>query len=187
MPKNLKTLAFVTVCSLVPVSALEGQAAAVLPRPVIAAEYELARVGQGQLSYFGFSIYDASLWTSGGRFNGFVTGRPVALSLWYRRAFSDAELVAITRKAWHKLGFAATGRQAEWLANLERIWVDVAAGDNLTTVVIPGSETLFYDENGRLGRIADPLFGPAFLAIWLDPDSVVADLRVALLGGDREL
>ena len=36
--------------------------------------------------------------------------------------------------------------------------------------------------SGLVGRIDDPEFGPAFLAIWLDPRSIVRDLRVQLLG-----
>jgi hypothetical protein len=33
-----------------------------------------------------------------------------------------------------------------------------------------------------MGQVDDPAFGPAFLSIWLDPSSVVGDLRVQLLG-----
>ena len=61
-------------------------------------------------------------------------------------------------------------------------WWDVAPGDNVTTVVVPGGATRFYDGRGFRGRIDDPDFGPAFLSIWLDSRSVVGDLRVRLLG-----
>ena len=53
----------------------------------------------------------------------------------------------------------------------------------MTTVVEAGGATRFYDEQRLVGRIDDPEFGPAFLAIWLDPRSIVRDLRVQLLGG----
>jgi hypothetical protein len=36
-----------------------------------------------------------------------------------------------------------------------------------------------------MGQVDDPAFGPSFLAIWLDPRSVVGDLRVQLLGAER--
>ena len=52
----------------------------------------------------------------------------------------------------------------------------------MTTVVEAGGATRFYDAERLLGRIDDPEFGPAFLAIWLDPRSIVRDLRVKLLG-----
>ena len=52
----------------------------------------------------------------------------------------------------------------------------------MTAVVVPGRETRFYDATGLLGVVDDPDFGPAYLRIWLDQRSAVADLRVALLG-----
>jgi hypothetical protein len=48
---------------------------------------------------------------------------------------------------------------------------------------MPGGPTRFYDQRGRFAQVDDPAFGPAFLAIWLDPRSVVSDLRRDLLGG----
>jgi hypothetical protein len=76
-------------------------------------------------------------------------------------------------------------QRERWLASLRPLWSDVRPGDNVTTVVVPGQATRFYDERGLMGQIDDPEFGPAFLSIWLDSRSVVADLRVQLLGLDR--
>ena len=70
-----------------------------------------------------------------------------------------------------------------WLAELRSFWTDVAPGQNVTTVVLPAGPTRFYDLRGRFGQVDDPAFGPAFLSIWLDPRSVVSDLRIHLLGG----
>ncbi|HSN71596.1 MAG TPA: chalcone isomerase family protein [Steroidobacteraceae bacterium] len=157
-------------------------ASASLPAAVADGEYGLAEVGSGKLSFFGFSIYDASLWTADGEFAGFVAGRPVALSLWYKRAFSRSELLDITRKAWERLGTGSQAQRAGWLEQLEAVWNDVDPGDNMTAVVLPGRETRFYDQTGFKGRIDDPELGPAFLGIWLDRESVVGDLRAELLG-----
>jgi len=49
--------------------------------------------------------------------------------------------------------------------------------------VVPGSETVFFDDRGLLGRVRDPAFGPAFLRIWLDSRTAIQDLRAQLLGG----
>jgi hypothetical protein len=154
-----------------------------LPQPVIEQGYELRRVGAGELRWLGFPIYDASLWTSTGRYTGFGSGGTVALSLWYQRSFSRAELVRITEHAWKKLGQPSPEQRDRWLAELRRTWSDVAPGHNVTTVVIPNGPTRFYDQQGRFAQVDDPAFGPAFLAIWLDPRSVVSDLRLQLLGG----
>jgi hypothetical protein len=166
--------------ALLSFGALDAEAR--LPAAVAASDFDLQQVGRGELRYFGFSIYDASLWTPGGEFVGFLEGRPVALSLWYKRSFSRDELVDITAQAWRKLGTVPVPQQRQWTAQLGRIWNDVTAGDNMTTIVLPGRATVFYDQRGRVGRIDDPQFGPAFLNIWLDRQSVVGDLRAALLG-----
>lgn len=159
--------------------------AAELPAPVQQQAYGLRPVGSGELRWLGFAIYDAGLWTSSGQYAGFGPRETVALSLDYQRAFSRAELLKITETAWRKLGQPEAARREAWLAELERIWSDVAPGDNVTTVVVPGGPTRFYDRHRRFGEVGDPAFGPAFLAIWLDPRSVVRDLRVQLLGTPR--
>lgn len=152
-----------------------------LPEPVAEADYELRRVGSGDLSWLGRPVYAASLWTPAGRFEGYASGEPVALSLWYQRSFSREELVRITRTAWRLLD-VPQGRRDAWAATLEGLWSDVAPGDNLTAVVLPGRATRFYDEERLLGEISDPAFGPAFLSIWLDSRSVLPGLRARLLG-----
>jgi hypothetical protein len=143
---------------------------------------QLLKVGGGQLSWLGMDIYDASLWTDTGRYEGFADGRTVALSLWYRRSFTRDELLGITNTAWKRLDLDPGSRE-RWLVELRGLWSDVRPGDNVTTVVEAGGATRFYDDSRYLGRVDDPAFGPAFLAIWLDPRSVVRDLRVQLLGG----
>jgi hypothetical protein len=155
-----------------------------LPGAVTDQGYTLRRVGSGELRWLGFPIYDASLWTSTGRYAGFGPDDTVALSLWYQRGFSREQLVSITETAWKKLGQPDAAQRERWAGELRRIWNDVAPGSNVTTVVIPGGPTRFYDQRGRFAEVDDPDFGPAFLAIWLHPRSVVADLRRQLLGGD---
>ncbi|MCM2311225.1 MAG: chalcone isomerase family protein [Steroidobacteraceae bacterium] len=156
--------------------------ASTLPDPVVEQGYPLRKVGAGELRWLGFPIYDASLWTSTGRYSGRGAGETVALSLWYQRSFSRAELLRITEIAWKKLGQPDVAQRERWLNVLLREWTDVAPGDNVTAVVTPDGPTRFYDQRGRFAQVDDPAFGPAFLAIWLDPRSVVSDLRLQLLG-----
>jgi hypothetical protein len=160
---------------------LPATQAATLPQPVANDEYALLRVGAGKLAWLGKPIYEASLWTVDGEFNGYSPGSPIALSLWYGRAFSRDQLLWITNTAWRRLDAGTPEQRKAWLAALESVWLDVAAGDNQTAVVVPGKSIRFYDQRGLLGQIDDPELGPAFLSIWLDSRSVVADLRVKLL------
>jgi hypothetical protein len=160
--------------------------ASTLPDAVVAQGYPLRKVGSGELRWLGVDIYDASLWTSTGHYRGFASDQTVALSLLYQRSFSRDELIRITETAWRKLGNTRPEQRVRWVAELRRSWADVAPGQNVTTVVLPEGPTRFYDQNGRFGQVDDPAFGPAFLSIWLDPRSVVSDLRVRLLGGREQ-
>jgi hypothetical protein len=153
-----------------------------LPPAVAGVNYGLREVGAGRLSWLGRPVYEASLWTTHGRFEGYADGSPVALSLWYERSFSRDQLLRITRTAWRLLDAATPAQRKAWLAALESVWRDVGPGDNQTAIVLPGKATIFYDQRELLGQIDDPEFGPAFLSIWLDSRSVVGDLRVQLLG-----
>ena len=164
-----------------------ADAAADLPPSVEQDGFQLAQVGEGRLTWLGFGIYEASLWTPGGRFTGFRDGEPVALALWYERKFTREQLIEITSGEWERLELAPAPVRAAWVQQLERLWQDVRKGDNLTAVVVPGRETVFYNDAGLLGRLRDPDFGPAFLRIWLDTRTVIQDLRVQLLGGPGDI
>jgi hypothetical protein len=158
-----------------------------LPAPLKQEGFAARQVGGGLLTWYGFEIYAASLWTADGEFAGLGADlrQPVAFSLWYRRSFSRERLIEITVKGWSEFNLATPQQQALWTAQLAKIWVDTTPGANLTTVVMPGGETRFYNAERRLGSIADPAFGPAFLGIWLDErtrGTRLEHLRTALLG-----
>jgi hypothetical protein len=142
----------------------------------------LQEVGHGRLRWFGADIYQASLWSADGRAPGADGERALALSLAYERRFSRSELIRITAGEWQRLALAGAETRARWAVLLEGLWPDVRPGDTLTAIVLPGAETRFYDGRGPIGRIADPAFGPAYLAIWLDPRTAVRELRGELLG-----
>lgn len=182
--RNRPALAALT-CALFALGWMADTAAqaGVLPKPVVEQGYPLRKVGAGELRWLGMAIYEASLWTSTGRYTGFGPGETVALSLDYQRSFKRDELIRITDIAWRRLGNTDPAQRERWLAELRRAWSDVAPGQNVTTVVVPGGPTRFYDQRGRFGQVDDPAFGPAFLSIWLDPRSVVGDLRIRLIGG----
>jgi hypothetical protein len=186
MPLPLRYFRSMTL-ALAAAAALLGQPARAsgLPDMVLRGDYDLQRVGAGELRWLGRPIYQASLWTAAGHFTGYSPGEPVALSLSYQRKFSRDELLRITSTAWRLLGSTPPDQSESWLAALRTFWSDVGPGDNVTTVVVPGQATRFYDQRGYMGQIDDPEFGPAFLSIWLDSRSVVGDLRVQLLGLER--
>jgi hypothetical protein len=150
-----------------------------LPVAVRAEGFELAQVGGDELSLYGFRVYHASLWAPSGLY---APAKPHALSLHYRRGFTKQRLVDITLTAWGKAGIGSEAQRKEWATRLLHIWHDVAKGDVLAAVVVPGRETRFYNAGDLLGRIEDKDFGPAYLGIWLGENTLLPDLRASLLG-----
>lgn len=157
-----------------------------LPAPLKQEGFEARQVGGGLLTWFGFEIYEASLWTPDGNFTGLdKLQQPTALSLWYRRGFSRDRLIEITQNGWTEFDLATPLQQERWSAQLARIWVDTEKGSNMTALVTPGGETRFYSAQRFLGSVSDAAFGPAFLGIWLDArahGTRLENLRIALLG-----
>lgn len=172
----LATVAALWLSSGVPAFAA---AATDLP-PVIRQDgFEFAPVGGDELSLYGFRVYHASLWAPSGRYH---PEQPTAFTLHYRRGFTKQRLVEITQSAWAKAGVGTDAQRKAWANRLLGIWHDVAKGDILAAVVVPGRETRFYNAAGLLGRIEDKEFGPAYLGIWLGENTLLPDLRTSLLG-----
>ena len=98
-----------------------------------------------------------------------------------------------TEGEWHKSfveaivapGFTLLGA-AIWFARrrlLDEAETDVKAGDSISSLFIPGKGTRFYFGQREIGYIIDNDFGPAFLAIWLDPNTREKRMRKNLLLG----
>jgi len=138
-------------------------------------------LGEGDMRRWGLRIYHARL--LGERLP--VPGdAPFALELTYYRAITRERIVAASLDEMRRLsGPEAAARQSEaWRQLLERCFVDVRAGDQLTGLYLPGRGVRFYRGEQLLADVPDEQFARAFFAIWLDPRTRDADLRARLLG-----
>lgn len=157
--------------------------------PATLADLEVEAVGSGVLSWFGIDVYEAVLYTDSGRFRGLDAQETVALELRYRRSIPAQRLVERTRKEWDRLDRRTRLPEKQtrnaWLERVGSFWPDITAGDLIVTVVSRDGPTRFYGSGGFIGEIADPEFGPAFLEIWLHPESSRPDLRNELVGQAR--
>lgn len=174
------------VALLLPLWTLSGAAVAASSSSALE---NLVEIGGGELSWFGVAVYEARLFNSAGRVDEAGVTGAVALEITYRRNISRERLLRTTQREWGRLGQSLGLRnrsQVEaWLDSLEGIWPDVAPGDRIVALVEPGGPTRFYGDDRLLGNIADPQFGPAFLGIWLHPDTRAPELRAELLGEGR--
>ena len=162
---------------------LSAQASPLSPLPsAISKQWQLDLVGQTKLRRLGLHIYDASFWSEKNGPNWVDRSSVSALSITYARKIKATRLLSSTKKEWDRLGFANKYPLQTWLEKLATIWPSVEKGDQLIVVTKPNAETLFFSRSEQLGMIADPEFGPAFLAIWLDEKSRYKKNRKELLG-----
>lgn len=142
----------------------------------------LTVVGQGELSWLGFSIYHASLWTRDGKFQNLEETNPVALAITYQRNIDADDLAQKTVEEWERLGIFNVDERDSWGQRLKKIWPDVKAQDSITTLVTPDRKTRFYHNDKLLTVLEEPEFGNALLSIWLDPQTSEPGLRKKLIG-----
>ncbi len=149
-----------------------------LPASMQAQSSDLHLLGEGELTWFLFHVYDAALYVSGTQYN---PKQPFALAIRYQRSFSSAELAKTSLREMIRLAHPDSKEREQWQMELQRAFPNVHAGDVLVGLYTPQSTAFYF--NGKLfSRIENPSFGPAFFAIWLSPQTQVPGLRKKLLG-----
>lgn len=142
----------------------------------------LTAVGRGELTWLGFSIYHASLWTRTGKFQNIKDSAPIALSITYQKNIDSDDLAERTVEEWDRLGIFETEERVSWGQRLKEIWPNVKPGDSIITLVTADNVTRFYHNDSILTVLDDPKFGEALLSIWLDPNTSEPELREKLIG-----
>ncbi len=139
-------------------------------------------VGEAQLSVLWWDIYRARLFHpdhARPHQSPWMT-QPLLLELTYQRDISAAQLLRETESQLQP--FSSGEQRRQWLPQLARLWPDVRKGDQLSLFTDAGGAAWFYANGTALGSISDPEFAPAFLSIWLAPDSQFPELARALRG-----
>jgi len=132
-------------------------------------------LGQGRMTYWGFTLYDAKLYTSKEPKGG------IALDIQYLRKFEAKDLAKQTLEELKKLGISETQR-AEWADPLNRAFKTVQVGDSITAIKKPQGSTHFFYNGQFVSEISGESFSQAFFGIWLHPKTSAPQLRKVLLG-----
>jgi hypothetical protein len=138
-------------------------------------------VGEGDYSVLGFRLYRAQMWSE--RLPVDYDER-FALHLTYarnikRERLADTGISEMKRLAGVPLPPDTLER---WRADMLQAFVDVAPGDQLSAVYLPGKGVRFYAGDRLTGEFDDLDFARAFFGIWLDPATRAPTLRKQLLG-----
>lgn len=144
-------------------------------------------LGQGTLRIWGFSVYDAQLWSAASPQQVITLSTPFALQLTYKRSLSRDDLVKASVKELRRLAPPSFDSQQleRWTEHMQRAFVDVAPGDQITGVFVPQYGARFYAGRTLQHEVQDPAFAEAFFMIWLDPRTRNNTLRTQLLGDNR--
>lgn len=147
---------------------------------------EWPTVGQAQLSWFVFDVYESRLQSPSGGYvvSSDITPHPVALEIRYQRNISSDQLLDATIEQWQALGYDSKS-QKQWLDALLPIFPSVSSGDRLIYVTDGLSGDFYFnkdDQQSHIGKIDNEQLNDAFLAIWLSPNTEYPNLRKQLIG-----
>jgi Chalcone isomerase-like len=159
-----------------------AQARDALP-PEIAGELPGARLhGSGRLRVFGFQVYDARLWSPAAMGPELWATAPLALELQYLRKLDGQAIAERSLQEMRRQGEIATATAERWLGAMRSLFPDVAAGDRITGVQVPGTGVRIFVNGTLKGEVRDTEFSRWFFGIWLSPRTSEPGMRDALLG-----
>jgi hypothetical protein len=136
-------------------------------------------VGTGKMTWFGFHLYDISLYTATGKY---IADEPLSLSIQYKKPVASEKLIEISQQEVERLGL---DWNEKWSIKLAEIWPSIEAGDELNLNVTENGVSEFYFNDQFVGQLDDSVFSENFTAIWLSPKSRESKLRKSLIGASK--
>lgn len=179
----VRALLAVTVC----LYGLHAQAQA-LPQELRASLPTASLSGQARFKFWGFEVYQATLWVAPGFSAPAYEQSPFALELAYLRDFKGADIAKRSIAEMRRQAAVtpmSPAQEAAWEGQMRALFPDVKDGDRLTGVNQPGTGVVFWSNGRLLGEVRDPLFAKLFFGIWLSPQTSEPPLRRALLAQDK--
>ncbi len=141
--------------------------------------------GQARMTFWGFDVYQATLWVAPGFTEAAYERSPFALELAYLRDFKGADIARRSIAEMRRQAPLTAAQEAAWETQMRALFPDVKAGDRLTGVNRPGTGAAFWSNGRPLGEIRDPAFAQLFFGIWLSAQTSEPQLRLALLAQAR--
>jgi len=142
----------------------------------------LRQAGSGTYTYWGFDVYQAGLWVEPGFDPAALARLRYVLELHYLRAFKGRDIAQRSLDEMRRIGSFTDEQASAWLQAMQTAFPDVAAGDRLMGVHLPGRGAQFYANGRPTAEVADPEFARLFFGIWLSEKTSAPKLRQALLG-----
>lgn len=138
-------------------------------------------LGSARLRYWGFDVYDISLFAPAGFDMRRYEELPFSLELRYLRSFKGADIAERSIEEMQAQAPIDPAQARRWLDAMSAVFPDVQRGDRITGAHVPGRGARFHLNGQRLGDIADDAFSRRFFGIWLSPATSQPRLREALI------
>lgn len=139
--------------------------------------------GTARLRFFGFSVYDATLWVAPGFRSEAYAQHAHALDLAYLRSLKGVDIAERSLTEMQRQGPIAAAQGQAWLAAMTAAFPDVKAGDHLTGLHTPGVGARFWLNGQPRPAVPDPEFSRRFFGIWLADTTSEPAMRRQLLAG----
>jgi hypothetical protein len=140
-------------------------------------------VGQQRFTYWGFEVYDASLWASAPFVAEDWAKQVLVLELRYLRDFKGADIAQRSIDEMQGQRPLSNTQQSSWLTTQKSLIPNVRAGERITGIYSPDKGIQLLHQDRVLGDLRDPEFAQRFLGIWLAPETSQRKLRQQLLAG----
>lgn len=177
---KLAVVSFALACCSLAASPAVAQSTA--PEPALSAALQnKTAVGTARLRYWGFDVYDASLWAAPGFDARQFERQRFGLELAYLRDFKGADIAERSIDEMKGLATIEPAQATRWTQAMSGLFPDVKRGDRITGVHVPGSGARFYLNGKLLGEVADDAFSRLFFGIWLSPKTSQPRMRETLI------
>jgi hypothetical protein len=140
-------------------------------------------IGQQRFTYWGFSVYDASLWASATFSATEWAKQALVLELRYLRNFKGADIAQRSMDEMQGQRPLTAAQSQSWSAQLQQLIPNVREGERLTGVYVPQKGLRLLHQDQLLGEVRDNELAQRFMGIWLAPETSQRQLRQQLLAG----
>ena len=140
-------------------------------------------MGQQRFTYWGFAVYDASLWANTSFASLEWAQHALVLELRYLRDFKGADIAQRSIDEMHGQRALNAAQTQNWSAQLRQLIPNVREGERLTGVYTPNKSLQLFHQDQLVGEVRDGELAQRFMGIWLAPETSQRQLRQQLLAG----
>ena len=140
-------------------------------------------IGQHRFTYWGFEVYDASLWGNTAFAPQDWAKQNLVLELRYLRDFKGADIAQRSIDEMQGQRVLTDAQKQTWTGVLLSLIPNVRNGERLTGIYTPDKGMQLLHQDRLLGEVNDVDLAQRFFGIWLAPETSQRQLRQQLLAG----